>query len=182
MINDRILKQKKHDEECENEVILYGIGCKDTDLYEDEINAATSALKKVLEDFDSKFIKNVDRFHAMDDKGFYPMKVTINRLSVAKELVEVAEEAKYDWFSRSRPKNVRIHNADVKRQVDDLNLKLPVNSPTLWEALQVGSMHIVRKVENPDYIAPAHPQVEATEGQNQNQRPTNAKKRRLQSS
>ena len=178
MINNAICKQKGWDETAAKEILIFGLPSTDNDLYADEENRAVAKLKLVLEDFGPDFIADIERFHSPDDNGFFPMKVKLNRLSVAIEIVEVAEEKAFPWFSRSRPKNVREYNMKIKNHVDDLNSKLPNNWPYTWGAIAVGAVFMVKRVPNPNYVAPAHTPGAATTNQSGtiNKRPLKAAK------
>ena len=107
------------------------------------------------------------------------MRVTISRLSIAQELIEVGEEAGFEWFSRSRTKKIRQFNGGLVDQCAYLNSILPQNSSYLWEVTSVGATDVIRRTDNPNFVAPVHNnpagQAEASEV---NERPTNAKRLR----
>ena len=179
LIDRALCKHKQNEEIADRDIILYGIESKKDDNYKDEIDRAAAKLKMVLSDFTVDLIKGVSRFYAPDAKGFYPMRVTIRRLSIAQELIEEAEDRKFEWFARSRSKQVRKFNGGLVDHCEYLNSTLPPNSSFRWEVTQVGATDVIRRADNPAYIAPAHDPTDQGQPQGANERPTNAKKPRL---
>ena len=148
-----------HEENAKYQIIIYGLPHGDGDNIDTEIQKALPLLNTITPVVD-KDIDWVDRFPSATDDGTYPLIVTFVDRELPDQMWEVVKKDRkaYPWYQKSLARHIRRWNARQDREVERLNSNAPDNEPTVWATKLVGDIKILRKIANPNYIAPAMPE------------------------
>ena len=158
MINNTMSSNQAHEENAKYQIIIYGLPHADGDNIDSEIKRALPLLNTIVL-VEDKDIDWVDRFPSATDDGTYPLIITFLSKELPDKMWSIVKEdrTKYPWYQKSLARHVRRWNARQERECERLNANAPDNEPTVWATKIVGDLKILRKVANPNYVAPALP-------------------------
>ena len=152
--------EKAYGKVAAHEIIIDDLPVSQADTWNTEFAKVIQKLRTMMNDFKPEYIKHIQRIQTPNPQGFFPMKVTIIKLSVVaamNEHVSLHPNA-FPWFRRSRTKETRKFNSYEHYKAEKKNALLPDNSAFVWEATPVASSHLCRKVPNPNFVPPSVPQ------------------------
>ena len=148
-----------HDAAASTQIIISGLPSIDGDNIDSEIQRALPLIQTMYPECKDEDIEHVNRFPSPTDDGTWPLVVTFedSRIPKIMEAVAKANKGKFLWFAPSLARHIRRWNAKQEERCRQKNEDLPENDPTIWETKIVGSIKILRRIPNPDYVAPALP-------------------------
>ena len=161
IVNKSIMRSKIHQDIASTQILIHGTFHDGTEPFDTEAKTALDLLHTIYPHVSVDDIEQMHRFTRADDDGTYPLCVTFERRSVADVLIEKwrQDPGKFPWFQTSKSRDVRRWNAEETKEVERLNSNISDADPTIWELKVVGDMLTRRRVPNPNYKAPAIPEV-----------------------